>query len=495
MNYPVPMARRPRILCEVGVLWRAARRRRRSRGLVQRTASLILILVLSTAHADQPYGFRVNGQGRFPNATPVTEWSPTNNVVWQTKLPNFSNSSPVLSGDRLFTCAEPTSLICLSLADGKILWQKSNDYIDVLTNPEELTKAREATSRADDANARWAAKMKERDEAEWNAYKNKNDAALKAKVQELQADVKAARKAVDQANRYILPISRVENGYTSATPVTDGKYVWASFGSGVVVCYDREGRRIWGRKIDTPADHMDWGACVSPVLAGNVLLVQYNTIFGLDAATGNELWKGKDVWKLPHDHNLELGTPVVDKIGDQYTAYTYKGAAIAARTGDEIADGLRVHSGFNSPVLQDGILYFINDKSTAFKLPRTPAAKPEKLWDGEAVSGGRFYASPLVHDGLIYIIPENGILSVLDAKTGKKVYSKKVLSGTCYCSPTLAGKYILLGSDNGKMVMIEPGREYKEVAQNELEPFRSTPVFAGSRMYVRTLKSLYCIGK
>ena len=456
---------------------------------------LILLLVVSTAHGDAPFGFRVNGQGRFPDATPVTEWSSTSHVVWKTELPNFSNSSPALSGDRLYTCAEPTSLICLRLLDGKILWQRRNDYIDVLTNPEELTKAREAVSRVEDANVRWAAKMKERDEAEWKAYKNKNDASLRAKVQELQDEVKAARKAVDQANQFILPVTRVENGYTSATPVTDGKYVWASFGSGVVVCYDRDGRRIWGRKIDTPADHMDWGACVSPVLAGNVLLVQYNTMFGLDAATGKELWKGKDEWKLPHDHNLEVGTPVVDKIGDEYMAFTCKGAAIVARTGDEISSGRSGHYGFNSPVLQDGILYYMNDKSTAFKLPRTPADKPEKIWDGEAVAGGRFYASPLVHDGLIYIIPENGILSVLDANTGKKVFSKKILSGTVYCSPTLAGKYILLGSDNGKMLLIEPGREYKEVAQNDLEPFRSTPVFSGSRMYVRTLSSLFCIGK
>ena len=47
----------------------------------------------------------------------------------------------------------------------------------------------------------------------------------------------------------------------------------------------------------------------------------------------------------------------------------------------------------------------------------------------------------------------------------------------------------------GTAIVLEPGREYKEIAENRLEPARSTPVFAGSRMYLRTLKNLYCIGK
>ena len=457
-------------------------------------AGLVVLTAFSSVHAGEPYGFRVNGQGRFPGATPVTEWSKTKNVVWHTEMPNFSNGSPVLSGDRLFTCSEPTTLICVNLADGKILWQKSNNYSDILTGSEDQVKIRDARSQADGMNARWFAKMKERDEAEWAAYKNKNDSALKARVENLKNEVAAIHQELEQASNLVLPKVRIENGYTSATPVTDGKYIWAVFGTGVVVCYDRDGKKIWGRKIDTPCDHMDWGSCVSPVLAGKVLLVQYNTIFGLDAATGKELWKGKDVWKQPHDHMLELGTPVLDKIGDQYTAYTCKGSGVNASNGEEPVSGLKSNIG-NSPVLQDGVLYFISDKSVAYKLSRNPADKPEKLWDGEPVEPGACYASPLVHDGLIYALHGNGKLFVLDAGTGKKIYTQKVLSGTAYCSPTLAGKYILLGSDNGKMVVIEPGREYKEVAQNELEPFRSTPVFSGSRMYVRTLKALYCIGK
>jgi outer membrane protein assembly factor BamB len=67
--------------------------------------------------------------------------------------------------------------------------------------------------------------------------------------------------------------------------------------------------------------------------------------------------------------------------------------------------------------------------------------------------------------------------------------------GQCYPSITLAGKYLFVSSDNGHTLVLEPGREYKEIAHNVLEPFRSTPVFEGKRMYVRTLQHLWCIGE
>ncbi|MBI5723272.1 MAG: PQQ-binding-like beta-propeller repeat protein [Planctomycetes bacterium] len=448
-------------------------------------AGLIVLTGFSILSAEEPYGFRVNGQGRFPDATPVTEWGPDKNVVWKTPMPGWSNASPALCGDRLFVCSEPTALVCVNLADGKILWQKPNDYLDLLTDPAEQAKARNQAKKGDEIRAQLDAKMKELNDAqaEWN--KKKDDADLKKKVDDLRKAAEPIRQELSQIS-YALPKAQSSNGYTSATPVTDGKSVWAVFGTGVVVCYDKDGKLIWGRKLENPPH--EWGSCISPLLAGNVLLVQYDNLYGLDPATGKEIWKLKTLWGW--------GTPVLAKIGDQYIAYTCKGAAVTVSDGKEVAKGLKGLQ-FNSPLLQDGILYFIEEKAIAFKLPATPADKPEKLWDAEAIHKDRYYASPLVHDGLIYAVNEGGFLSVVDAKTGQKIYEKKLehLGGINYPSPTLAGKCILLSGENGKTIVLEPGREYKEVARNELEPFRSCPVLAGSRMYVRTLKTLYCIGK
>jgi hypothetical protein len=54
---------------------------------------------------------------------------------------------------------------------------------------------------------------------------------------------------------------------------------------------------------------------------------------------------------------------------------------------------------------------------------------------------------------------------------------------------------LLISSDRGKTAVVKPGREYQEVGVNELEPFRTTPAFLDGRMYVRTLKHVYCIGR
>ena len=98
---------------------------------------------------------------------------------------------------------------------------------------------------------------------------------------------------------------------------------------------------------------------------------------------------------------------------------------------------------------------------------------------------------------MIYALSANANLTVVDAKTGQRVYEEKLElgGGQCYPSITFAGKFLFVSSDNGHTLILEPGREYKEVAQNTLEPFRSSLVFEGKRMYVRTLKHLWCIGE
>ncbi len=451
-------------------------------------AGLISLTSLTGLHADEaPYGFRMNGQSRYPDATPVTEWGTDTNVVWKTPMPSWSNASPALCGDRLFVCSEPTTVVCVNLSDGKIIWQKSNDYLDILAdNPAELAKVKEQQKEAEGIRVRLDAKVKELREAEALSRKTPSDADLKKKVEDLRKEADPIRKELSQLF-YAVPVAQPVNGYSSATPVTDGTHVWAVFGTGVVVCYDKAGAFKWGRKLENPP-HLEWGSCTSPVLAGNVLLVQYDNLYGLDPATGKELWKLRTPWGW--------GTPAVAKIGDQHVAFTSQGSAVTVADGKSVADGLKKLQ-YNSPLLQDGTLYYIEEKPVAFKLPQTPAVKPEKLWDGDAIHKDRYYASPLLHDGLLYDVDQAKFLAVLNAKTGQKVYERNLdkLKATTYPSPVLAGKYVLVSDEQGRTIVLEAGREYKEAAVNVLEPFRSTPIFVGNRMYVRTLKSLYCIGK
>lgn len=93
---------------------------------MHKTAFFSLFFLAASALAAPPVGWRTDGTGRYPDADPPTEWSATKNVVWKCAMPSWSNSTPVIVGDKIFVCSEPTDLVCVSRADGKILWKQSN---------------------------------------------------------------------------------------------------------------------------------------------------------------------------------------------------------------------------------------------------------------------------------------------------------------------------------------------------------------------------------
>src|SRR5438093_10971514 len=100
-------------------------------------------------HQTSPYGWRRDGTGVFPDATPPTEWSEKKNIKWQATV-GGGHSSPIIAGDRVIVLAEPGTLWCLSRADGKPHW-KIDVEADVL--PELKAKLREPSSTKEHARA------------------------------------------------------------------------------------------------------------------------------------------------------------------------------------------------------------------------------------------------------------------------------------------------------------------------------------------------------
>jgi hypothetical protein len=267
-----------------------------------------------------------------------------------------------------------------------------------------------------------------------------------------------------------------------------GKNVYALFGNGVAACFDLKGNRAWGRLVEKPTH--GWGHSASPVLADGKLIVHIGaTVHALDPATAESIWKAQS--------SSNWGTPLAISIGEGKAIVTTGGDILATRDGKYLARGI-ASLPWTSPVVDKGVLYVVDEAgAVAYRLPWeiTEPLKLAKLWTARPPAD-RYYASPVVHEGLVYAVNQGGMLSVLDAASGAVVYSHRIpLGGTFYPSICLAGNRIFVSSDSGKTVVLEPGREYREVATNTLEPFRSTPVFSGSRMYVRTMNHLFCIGK
>ena len=286
--------------------------------------------------------------------------------------------------------------------------------------------------------------------------------------------------------KWLNPPTHGVNGYTSATPASDGKRIYVLFGTGIASCYDLDGKRKWAVFVDKPTD--GWGHSASPLLVGDKLIVHIRNVYGLDAATG------KVLWQVPSD--ARWGSPVHARIGDADVAVTANGDIIRVSDGKAIAKKL-AGLAYCSPVVDGGAAYFIEHGGKAVRLPDSADATnaPAILWETRP-ENDRYYASPVCHDGLIYAINQKQAWSVIDEATGKVLSATNLnLGGTAYPSVALAGKRLYVSSDSGATVVLEPGREYKEVARNKLDGFRSTPLFQGKRIYVRTSTDLVCIGE
>lgn len=448
--------------------------------------------------AAEPRGWRGDGTGSYPEASPATTWSADKNVIWKTAMPSWGNSSPVMAGSRLFVCAEPEKLVCVDTTSGKILWQKSSEYLDALSEAE-AAKARADMAKAGKLNGerqrleRQLRKLKEKLKKgppigeDLDEYEEAR-AETEAEAKELEQESKRLHGQITALGRYQRPATHGANGYSTPTPVTDGELVCALFGTGVAAAFGLDGSRKWTKLLPKPTQ--GWGHSASPVLVGERFIAHVgNEVIALHATTGEELWRQRS--------GTHWGSPVHARIGTVDVLVTPGGDVIRVKDGHALARVIGKLT-YNAPIAKDGVVYFVDGEQRTRAVKLLPQADGtlwhNVLWDAK-ITGDRYYASPTIHNGLVYGLNQQSALTVLDAKTGEVVYTKNLsLGGTAYPSIAAAGKYVFVSSDSGVTAVLQAGREYREVARSRLEGFRSCPVFLGQRMYVRGLKHLYCIG-
>lgn len=433
-------------------------------------------------------GWRGDGTGKYLEATGITQWSPESNVLWRTELPGPGNALPCVVGNRLFICAEPTTLICVDTDTGALLWQRTNNFVDIVS-AEEGERVRQETEAAGALQGQlgqlqgeiWRLKQDLKDQPDDRELTDRLTAA-EQRAAELWQELEPYRKAW-----YRWPETHPTTGYSTPTPVSDGHHVWVAYGTGMVACYDLEGNRLWARVVDKP--NHGWGHSASPRLVGDTLIIHYVMVNALNKDTGETLWQTpcQEGW----------GTEAVTQVAGTDILITPRGDILRVSDGKVLA-GRVANAEYSSPVVEDGVVYFADESgATAVRLgeaitgDRLPT---EVIWKSQAQQG-RVYASPVVHDGLMYVCHQQGLFTVLDTSDGDLVYSQRLRlgGGEAYPSVTLADGLLYVSSESGTTVVLEPGREFRLVATNRLEPFRASPVFVGDRLYIRGLQNLYCL--
>lgn len=297
-----------------------------------------------------------------------------------------------------------------------------------------------------------------------------------------------------------------EHGFASHSPVTDGRHVFAYFGSRGLHCYDLRGKVKWRKDLGRMQTKMSFGEGSSPTLFGNTIIVNWDHegedfIVALDKATG------KERWRQPREEDTAWATPLVVQHGGRaqvVTAATRKIRSYDAATGKLLWECAGLTSNpIPSPVAANGMVYaasgFGGSALLAIRLGREG-----DLTGSDAIAWSHNRNTPYVPslllygDRLYFFSSNSGILSCFDARSGQPLIDAQRIEALVgvYASPVgAAGKVYLVGR-NGATVVLKDADALEVLATNRLEErFDASPVVVGKDLLLRGREYLYCIAE
>jgi outer membrane protein assembly factor BamB len=302
--------------------------------------------------------------------------------------------------------------------------------------------------------------------------------------------------------------SHTDNGtWASSSAVVDGELVIASFESRGIYAFDLAGKPIWEKDLGDKRMRMEFGEGSTPALFGNTLVVVWDHqgqsfIVALDKRTGNELWRVSrdeiDTWSTPLIVRSDGRMLVVTNAMNRVSAYDLETGAVVWQ-----APGTTMNA-IPSPVHEDGLVFLAAGfRGNNLKAIRLAGAKgdlantPAIVWQTDRDTP--YVPSLLVYDSLLYVLKTNsGILSVLDAKSGKPHYQLQRLDGVpnVFASPVGAAGRVYIPGREGSTLVIRNAATYAVLAKNDLQDgFDASPALVDGEIYLRGYRYLYCIAE
>ena len=390
--------------------------------------------------------WRFDGSGRYPNIHPPAEWRPDKNVHWKTPVDVGGYSSPIVARDKVFVTAEMGSLVCLDIADGKLLWKKdlfSKDSPDI---PADLSK-------------------------------------------------KLMRGCGGDSKQ------------STPTPTSNGEFVFYINAMGLCACYDLDGNQKWIQIIETALDEEFFSS--SPVFVGDQIILSWGCLLALNAKDGRTLWKvanAKPTYGTPAIATIGGEQVAVTPAGDivrlvngeilctglfesTYTTpliegnvlYLIDAEARALELPAKAAPGMNLKELWKtefggvfmaSPVYRDGLIYTIESQKC-------------RLHIIDAKTGAGLTTTRVVNDATKAEKIEPG--SKIDGLSRARY---------AYASPAAADGKLFFFDDAGTTAVLELGRDYKLARLNKLDDgMIGTPYFINDKIIMRGTQAVYCIGE
>jgi len=295
-----------------------------------------------------------------------------------------------------------------------------------------------------------------------------------------------------------------KHNLASPSPATDGERVYVWFGTGQIAAIDTTGKLVWRKHLgkDYTPFEINWGHASSPVVYKDMLVLacyhdKASYLLALDSKTGAVRWKadaGSGV--------TSYSTPLVVETGGRAEIIVNSSIGVS---GHDAATGARLWhfeeaNRFPIPtaLYHDGVVYLSRGYRSSPFMAIRPGGKGDistshVVWK---IGSGAPYISSLVHyDGLIYMVGDVGVLTVVDAKTGERVFQERI-GGVYSASPIAADGKVYLVSEDGETIVISAGRTPSVLSRNKLTARQlASPAVAGGRLFIRSDDVLYAIGK
>ena len=393
--------------------------------------------------------------------TPV-EFSETKNIKWKIEIPGKGHATPIVLGNQI--------IVQTAVATDK--------------KAETATAAAEASQMAP----------------------NQTDLIHQFKV--ISIDKATGKINWQTIVKEEVPIERTHelSSWASNSPVTDGASIFAYFGSRGIYCLDLQGKVKWERDFGQMDIVASFGEGSSPAVYKDKVFVQWDHqgksyLYALDKITG------KDAWTAEREEITSWATPLIVEVEGKaqvITSATNKVRSYDAESGSIVWECTGMtRNVIPNPMYDNGLLYLMSGfRGNAIKAIDLAKAKGDItgaaaiLW--EYNQDASYTPSSVLMDGKMYFLKgNNGILTCLDARDGKVVYSNQKVDGinNIFSSPTGGNGKIYMAA-TGTVSVVKAGNEFTLLAKNTLEDtFHASPVIVGNDLFLRGFKYLYCISE
>lgn len=439
---------------------------------MRKTSLLVILLSLvlvgmvqaqSDAHWPQWRGPFFNGMAR---GDAPTVWSDTKNIKWKVEIPGRGFSTPVIWGERVFlTTAIPNA------------------------------KAPEATAPA----------------AEGGRGGGGAGPLVEHRFEVLCLDRKTGKLLWQRTAKVATPhegYHRAYGSFASNSPITDGRYVYAFFGSRGLYVYDFNGKLIWEKDFGVQMKmRLAFGEGAAPLLLKDQLFLVFDHegessfIVAVDKRNGKELWRSardeRSSWSTPLAIEHNGRTEIIVSATNKVRSYDARSGKILWESAGLGANVIPV------PVYQNGMVYVMS----GYRDPKLMAIKLGKDGDitgSDAIAwshtrGLAYTTSPVLYDNKLYVVTDNGMLSAFNAATGEPFYAQTRLpkAYNLKASPIGANGKLYIATEDGDVVVVKMGEKFEVIGVNTLEDqvFIATPAIADGEIYLRGQNTLFCISE